>query len=117
MAAMRAGAGGKTAVSENGFVHVKLAERPKFIVARAIMDRNSNAYDPTALSFRENDKIQIHEQNENGLWIGEIVSESSEVWVIPSPPWNGSSLNSTHPRFTSAESEGGPFSLPPGGAP
>jgi hypothetical protein len=64
------------------YVHVKQDERPKFVVGRAILDRVANAYDPTALSFKEGDKIQIHQQHENGLWVGEIVSESQEVGFV-----------------------------------
>jgi len=83
-------------------------ERPKFIVARAIMDRVANAYDPTALSFRAGDVIQVGDtrvcahywhaapyvypylsrapctaqvkvQNENGLWEGQVVGDEDKV--------------------------------------
>ncbi|XP_065844613.1 crk-like protein [Oscarella lobularis] len=40
--------------------------------ARAIMDRVANAYDRAALSFKTNDIIVVINQNENGLWEGEL---------------------------------------------
>lgn len=61
----------------------KLPERPKFMVARAILDRNANAYDPSALCFKENQNIQILKQNENGLWEGKIVGGDGKIGVFP----------------------------------
>ena len=56
-------------------------QRPKFIVARATMDRVANAYDPTALSFSAGDVIQVSVQNENGLWEGSVMGKEEKVSV------------------------------------
>ena len=40
--------------------------------ALAIMDRTGNVYDSTALSFKAGDTITVLQQNENGLWEGEL---------------------------------------------
>ncbi|EGD73703.1 crk-like protein [Salpingoeca rosetta] len=58
-------------------------ERPKFLIARALMDRGSNAWDPTSLAFKENDIIQITKQNANGLWEGKIMDQDGNVGHFP----------------------------------
>jgi len=46
--------------------------RPKFIVARARMDRFANSFDKTALTFKDGDKLHVSKQYENGLWVGGV---------------------------------------------
>jgi len=60
-------------------VHV----RPKFIVARAKMDRVANAYDRTALSFKQGDVVHITKQSENGLWLGSLVGNPDKKGYFP----------------------------------
>lgn len=57
--------------------------RPKFIVARAIMDRVASAYDNTALSFKTDQIIHVEKQNENGLWEGSIVGGDGKHGHFP----------------------------------
>lgn len=59
------------------------AERPKFIVARATIDRVAHAYDRTQLSFKAGDCIQVLKQNENGLWKGAIVGGDGKEGYFP----------------------------------
>lgn len=58
-------------------------ERPKFIVARASMDRTASAYDNTALSFKTGQIIHVEKQNENGLWEGSIVGGDGKRGHFP----------------------------------
>lgn len=47
--------------------------RPKFIMARAELDRQANVFDKSALTFKEGDVIHVRKQNENGLWEGSVL--------------------------------------------
>lgn len=49
------------------------AARPKFIMARATLDRAANTFDKSALTFKEGDMIHVKKQNENGLWEGSVL--------------------------------------------
>eukprot|EP00729_Bicosta_minor_P008550 gene8550-29861_t len=50
----------------------KPPERPKFIVAKAKMDRFANSFDKTALTFKDGDKLHVSKQYDNGLWVGGV---------------------------------------------
>lgn len=58
-------------------------ERPKFLVARATIDRVASAYDRTALSFKAGDCIHVLKQNENGLWKGLVVGGDGKEGFFP----------------------------------
>lgn len=49
------------------------AERPKFVMARATLDRAANTFDKSALTFKEGDAIHVKEQAESGLWEGSVL--------------------------------------------
>eukprot|EP00039_Didymoeca_costata_P005492 m.81966 g.81966 ORF g.81966 m.81966 type:complete len:556 (-) comp12843_c1_seq1:42-1709(-) len=51
----------------------KPPERPKFVVARAIISRFANVFDKSALTFKMGDLIHVRKQHENGLWDGSVM--------------------------------------------
>lgn len=51
----------------------KAPERPKFIIAKASLDRQANVFDKSALTFRAGDLLHVKEQNLNGLWEGTVM--------------------------------------------
>jgi len=54
----------------------KAPERPKFIVAKAELDRQANVFDKSALTFKCGDQIHVKAQNLNGLWEGTVMEGS-----------------------------------------
>lgn len=51
----------------------KPPERPKFVVAKAIISRFANVFDKSALTFKCGDLIHVRKQHENGLWDGSVM--------------------------------------------
>lgn len=45
----------------------------QFIIAKAQLDRQAGTFDKSALTFREEDNIQVTKQFENGLWVGQVM--------------------------------------------